>query len=156
MASLGIIIVVMIIFTLFLITCLVVLRILHIFLDLFRFPRNSDKSDHIQVRLVSPNETNRGQDGFDENWFNIYRFFKSKRNYSAPDVINEELRSKLEVNKGKINLATSTSAVYLNNMNPWFIEVHFINHCDFLLTNVCRCKINIYFMTRAANRIIKI
>ena len=75
MASLGIIIVVMIIFTLFLITCLVVLRILHIFLDLFRFPRNSDKSDHIQARLVSLNGTNRGQDGFDESWFNIYRFF---------------------------------------------------------------------------------
>ena len=118
MASLGILIMVMIICTLFLITCLVVFRILHIFLDLCRFYGNYDKSDHIQARLVSPNGTNRGQDGFDENWFNIYRFFKSKRNYSAPDVINEELRSKLEVNEGKIYLTTSTSAVCLNTMNP--------------------------------------
>ena len=124
MASLGISIVVMILFALFLVTCLVVFRILYMFLDLCRF-YNSDKSDHIQKRLVLPNGTNRGQDGFDESWFNSYRFFKSKRHYSAPDVINEELRSKLEVNEGKIYLATSTSAVCLKNMNPWFIEVHF-------------------------------
>ena len=117
MMSLGISIVVMILFALFLVTCLVVFRILYMFLDLCRF-YNSDKSDHIQKRLVSPNGTNRGQDGFDESWFNSYRFFKSKRNYSAPDVINEELRSKLEVNEGKIYLATSTSAVCLKNMNP--------------------------------------
>ena len=118
MASLGISIMVMIIFAFFLITCLVVFRILYIFLDLCGFHRNSDKSDNIQERLVSSNGTSRGEDVFDESWFNIYRFFKSKRNYSAPDVINEELRSKLEVNEGKIYLATSTSAVCLNNMNP--------------------------------------
>ena len=118
MASLRILIVIMMIFALLLITYLVVFRILHIFLDLCRFYGNSDKSDHIQARLVSPNGTSRGEDVFDESWLNIYRFFKSKRNYSAPDVINEELRSKLEVNEGKIYLATSTSTVCLKNMNP--------------------------------------
>ena len=99
MASLGISIMVMIIFALFVITCLVVFRILHFFLDLCRFHRNSNKSDHIDVRLVSPTGRIRGQDEIDDNIFNIYRFLKSKRNYSAPDAINEELRSKLEVNE---------------------------------------------------------
>ena len=93
MAFLGILIVVMMIFALFLITCLVVFRILHFFLDLCRFHRNSNKSDHIDVRLVSPTGRIRGQDEIDDNIFNIYRFLKSKRNYSAPDAINEELRS---------------------------------------------------------------
>ena len=117
MASLGISIVVMILFALFLVTCLVVFRILYMFLDLCRF-YNSDKSDHIQKRLVSPNGTNRGQEGFDEGWLHIYRFFKSKSNYSAPDAINEEFRTKLEVNECKIYPAISTSDVCLNNLNP--------------------------------------
>ena len=118
MADLQILIVVIIICTLFLITCFVVFRILHIFLDLCRFHRNSNISDPIEARLVSPNGTNRGQEGFDEGWLHIYRFFKSKRNYSAPDAINEEFRTKLEVNECKIYPAISTSDVCLNNLNP--------------------------------------
>ena len=147
--------VVMTICTLFLIACLVVFGILHIFLELCRFHGNSNKCDHIDVRLVSPTGRIRDHDEIDDNRFNIYQFFKSKRNFSAPDAVNEELRSKLEVNEGKIYLSTSTSAVCLNNINPWLIEVNFVNHCDFVLTNIGRCRIHIYFIIKLFKTLLK-